>query len=117
LRDVKGGGKIPAVKKKGGSKSPRFFCEGCGSEVPLNAKTCPQCGKFFSSVKCPSCGFIGEEGLFRDGCPVCGYSAVPPEHKASQTNGVFAAGPLPLWVYVITILGLGAVLFSLFFFI
>ncbi|MDR0501766.1 MAG: zinc ribbon domain-containing protein [Treponema sp.] len=55
-------------------KKPRFFCDNCGSEVDNGAKTCPGCGRFFSSVRCPSCGFSGDDKLFLKGCPSCGYS-------------------------------------------
>jgi predicted RNA-binding Zn-ribbon protein involved in translation (DUF1610 family) len=104
--------------------SPRFFCENCGAEVPRNAKNCPKCGRFFASVRCPSCGFTGEEALFRGGCPVCGYSTPPdtgatppgtgkilpwPEHK--KPPGI--AGALPAWVYVTAVLVLIAVLGAL----
>jgi predicted RNA-binding Zn-ribbon protein involved in translation (DUF1610 family) len=113
--------KIPAIGKKKGSKNPRFFCESCGAEVPLNAKNCPRCGKTFASVRCPNCSFSGEEGLFRDGCPVCGYSApagvrlIPfPREKEKR----YIAGSLPLWVYLTAILALflviGALVFHLF---
>ncbi|MDR0486871.1 MAG: zinc-ribbon domain-containing protein, partial [Treponema sp.] len=54
---------------------PRFFCDNCGCEVEDNAKACPRCGRIFTSVRCPSCGYSGEEKLFANGCPKCGYSA------------------------------------------
>jgi len=54
-------------------KPPRFFCNNCGTEVASGENRCPECGRYFSSVKCPRCGFSGEEQLFRDGCPVCFY--------------------------------------------
>jgi hypothetical protein len=92
---------------------PRFFCEFCGAEVPKNAKSCPQCGRYFASVLCPSCGFAGDPGLFTGGCPVCGYSAPPPgpvpragKEKPPKT---VAAGALPWWVYLLTVLALLAV--------
>lgn len=87
--------------------SPRFFCEHCGAEVPRRADRCPSCGKFFSSVRCPSCGFVGAESLFSQGCPACGYSALP--RRADPERGMRPAptGSLPLWVYFLT---LGAVL-------
>jgi hypothetical protein len=94
--------------------SPRFFCENCGAEVPRSAKTCPRCGRYFASVKCPGCGFVGEEGLFKAGCPVCGYSAVPAKEGGGQSTGPSApakrpAGALPLWVYLITLIALSLV--------
>jgi hypothetical protein len=57
---------------------------------------------------------VGAEDLFKSGCPVCGYSAkknAPAELYEKKT----AAGPLPLWVYVLTLLGLIAVLAALHF--
>ncbi|MFQ3621621.1 MAG: zinc ribbon domain-containing protein [Spirochaetales bacterium] len=52
---------------------PRFFCEHCKNEVSARDKVCPHCGRFFSEVRCPKCGFTGEGKLFFDGCPNCGY--------------------------------------------
>jgi predicted RNA-binding Zn-ribbon protein involved in translation (DUF1610 family) len=105
------------------AKSPRFFCENCGAEVDRNAKSCPRCGRYFASVRCPACGFTGAEDLFGGGCPVCGYSAPsgqfrpaekwPPPPKKPPRR--IAAGTLPLWVYLITIFFLICV-FSVFFF-
>jgi hypothetical protein len=58
-------------------------------------------------VRCPACGFTGEEGLFRDGCPVCGYSTAPGGKPLPQTTGKkehpIPAGDLPLWVYLTAI--------------
>jgi ribosomal protein L37E len=88
---------------------PRFFCENCGAEVHRNTQTCPRCGRYFASVRCPACGFTGEEGLFKGGCPVCGYSAsrekAPswPEKKKPEKTAV---GALPWWVYFLTIIAL-----------
>jgi predicted RNA-binding Zn-ribbon protein involved in translation (DUF1610 family) len=56
-------------------RKPRFFCDGCGTEVSADAYKCPQCGKFFASMRCPRCGFCGEYSEFRKGCPNCGYAA------------------------------------------
>jgi uncharacterized membrane protein YvbJ len=98
------------------SKSPRFFCESCGAEVPRDAKNCPKCGKYFASVCCPSCGFIGEEALFRNGCPVCGYSSAGNSKSGGNLpEGKKAAGPLPLWVYILTAAVFMAILAALLF--
>ncbi|MDR1239928.1 MAG: zinc ribbon domain-containing protein [Treponema sp.] len=103
------------------AKSPRFFCENCGAEVDRNTKTCPRCGRYFASVRCPACGFTGAENLFAAGCPVCGYST--PGSAAAETDGFggqsrpagwkpvprkekplrVSAGALPLWVYILTV--------------
>jgi predicted RNA-binding Zn-ribbon protein involved in translation (DUF1610 family) len=104
----------------GKERTPRFFCENCGAEVAGNAKNCPKCGRFFASVRCPSCGFTGEGALFRDGCPVCGYSA---PHEAGKIlpwpeKQKLSAGVLPVWVYITAVLALivvlGALLYHLF---
>ncbi|MDR2617310.1 MAG: transposase [Treponema sp.] len=80
----------------------------------MNAKNCPKCGKYFASVRCPSCGFSGEEGLFRDGCPVCGYSASQDVNAVSWPEEARSpAGSLPVWVYITAVLALAAVLGAL----
>ena len=98
------------------SKKPRFFCDNCGVEVPFMAKNCPGCGRFFASVRCPSCGFSGEEASFKKGCPACHYSASPngsrfqkayPERKRTIEA-------LPLWVFIFTAAAFTAVLAALF---
>jgi uncharacterized membrane protein YvbJ len=99
-------------------KKPRFFCDNCGAEVGRDEKACPRCGRFFASVRCPACGFSGEERLFASGCPVCGYSA-----PAGLTSGnsrllrekKLPAGSLPIWIYFFSIAALLLVLGVLFF--
>jgi predicted RNA-binding Zn-ribbon protein involved in translation (DUF1610 family) len=87
--------------------NPHFFCENCGAGVPLQAKQCPQCGRLFHSVRCPACGFTGEEALFTQGCPACGYTipagtARPPKGRTGQNEGQWTlSGSLPLWVYLL----------------
>jgi hypothetical protein len=86
-------------------KKPRFFCDNCNSEVGQDAKVCPRCGRFFASVRCPSCGFTGEDSVFKGGCPSCGYSA-PPAMKTPvdhPPDKLVPAGKLPLWVYILSI--------------
>ena len=73
------------MKKRSKSKEAKFFCESCGSEVPRNSKTCPTCGKFFASVRCPQCGRIGTNEDFKNGCPTCGY-AVNPDTELGHGN-------------------------------
>ena len=100
------------------SRSPHFFCENCGTEVPRKAAKCPGCGRYFSSVRCPKCGFSGPENLFGGGCPLCGYSsknfAGAAEDEAmgreqKRNAPAESAGALPLWVYVVTALAVVAV--------
>jgi RNA polymerase subunit RPABC4/transcription elongation factor Spt4 len=122
-------------KKK--NNEPLFFCDNCGAEVPRDSKNCPQCGRHFTSVLCPSCGFVGNESQFREGCPSCGYSALSekegasstPENaktrrkkgsrsergKAGENTGGVSAGALPLWVYILTAAAFTAVFAALFF--
>jgi predicted RNA-binding Zn-ribbon protein involved in translation (DUF1610 family) len=77
------------------TKRSRFYCENCGAEVKANAKVCPTCGRFFSAVRCPVCGFTGESSLFLQGCPSCGYagavgggSSGSGKGKSGQGSGV-----------------------------
>lgn len=51
----------------------RFFCENCGKEVRGGATICPSCGRLFTAVRCPQCGYEGNDSEFSSGCPVCGY--------------------------------------------
>jgi hypothetical protein len=55
----------------------RFYCESCGQEVSPTARRCPGCGRHFTSVKCPECGFEGRAADFAEGCPSCGYLQGP----------------------------------------
>jgi predicted RNA-binding Zn-ribbon protein involved in translation (DUF1610 family) len=101
------GGERKAVPVKA---PPRFFCDNCGEEVPVNEKRCPQCGRFFSSIRCPRCGFIGDDALFKEGCPACGYSAEARSAPGPARAPRQKASPLPLWVYLVTAAALIAVL-------
>ena len=74
--------------KKKKSKEAKFFCESCGSEVPRNSKTCPTCGKFFASVRCPQCGRIGSNEDFKNGCPTCGYAVNPDDGFGHGNYGI-----------------------------
>jgi len=95
-------------------KNPRFFCDNCNAEVERGARSCPNCGRFFSSVRCPACGFTGEDRTFAGGCPSCGYSA-PPSAVARPIEKKVPTGPLPLWVYILSVIAFViamAILFS-----
>jgi predicted RNA-binding Zn-ribbon protein involved in translation (DUF1610 family) len=82
-------------------KAPRFFCDNCGREVGKDEKRCPDCGRYFSAIRCPKCGFSGEEARFRSGCPVCGYSSrLPPPKKA---NAGEEKTEIPVWIYPLVI--------------
>lgn len=112
-------------------KHPKFFCENCNAEVRRDAMICPQCGRFFASVRCPECGFTGTHKEFKNGCPSCGYAFDSDVQKNKKDNtkkkklGIMRyAGnkadirtdtdPLPLWVYGLVLL-LCAVLAIIFF--
>jgi hypothetical protein len=56
----------------------RYFCENCGKEVSPGASTCPWCGRVFTAVRCPECGFEGKTSDFRTGCPSCGFNQPVP---------------------------------------
>lgn len=117
----------------------KFFCEFCDYEVPIDARFCPRCGHFFASVRCPVCGKIGDQSLFKHGCPKCGYASTP-KARTNQTqsgneqkqrrkikfpkfDGSFnfpegksrkvTTGSLPIWVYIVVlILVLGILLLA-----
>ncbi len=89
---------------------PKFFCEFCNTEVPLNARLCPKCGRFFASVHCPNCGHTGEHSVFKKGCPKCGYAmktadededaaSVPVKQKPKKKDDL-----LPMWIYAAILL-------------
>lgn len=109
--------------KKNKSKEAKFFCESCQSEVPNNSKFCPTCGKFFCSVRCPSCGLTGDNKLFVNGCPECGYAFTPQNNKQNKLNQRFFKMnqkkhqkdfSLPLWVYICSISTLIIVIIGLY---
>ena len=91
---------------KASKKKPKCYCDNCGTEVEQNASECPKCGRSFASIRCPVCNFVGEVGLFDNGCPSCGYSAPktsaqpkPMEHVLNSSQPTDA---LPLWVYLVS---------------
>lgn len=121
-------------------KQAKFFCENCGSEVGQNARFCNKCGRFFASVRCPVCGKTGSSNAFINGCPSCGYGAKGTGFEDSQPsrNAVDAmqkgknhfyyhkkhgsdyAGkprgsdsPLPVWIYLISLIVLAGVIAAL----
>jgi uncharacterized membrane protein YvbJ len=57
-------------------------------------------------VRCPSCGFSGEEDLFKYGCPSCGYSVQSGNAKAAGRRPRLRrkktkAKALPVWLYIL----------------
>ncbi|MGP1457831.1 MAG: zinc ribbon domain-containing protein [Treponema sp.] len=107
------------------NKKAKFFCENCGAEVPENARVCKKCGKFFISVRCPSCGKTGNSSDFKNGCPSCGYavannkqsSGIPtltaikeqffsglnrPAASRAMHKPLASSDSLPIWIYIVT---------------
>lgn len=103
---------------------PKFYCENCKNEVSSHAKVCPHCGRFFSEVRCPRCGFTGEGKLFFDGCPNCGYLSAGSRENAFPGGGLeFVDIPqsehpsrsdskksLSLWTFLVITIALAGVL-------
>lgn len=118
--------------------SAKFFCEFCDYEVPIDARICPRCGHFFASVRCPVCGKIGDQALFKYGCPKCGYASTSDTESSSNNSSKKrrrgklklpefnlnlgfqekssrkpTTGQLPIWIYIIVlILVLGILLLA-----
>jgi uncharacterized membrane protein YvbJ len=102
------------ARKKKRELPPLFYCDNCGAEVSQDEPFCPKCGRKFASIRCPACGFSGEESLFDNGCPKCGYQVLPGKggHKnlraasrrSRQRGGYISAtdGALPAWAYFLT---------------
>ena len=105
---------MPRKNKREPGLPPLFYCDNCGAEVGQNDPECPKCGRKFASVLCPACGFSGEESLFDNGCPECGYQVLPGKggtkdiaaaKKTKQAGGLRANGgrshkqdgSLPFW--------------------
>ncbi len=91
----------------------RFYCDRCGTEVPRNSARCPSCGRFFTGIQCPRCGFTGEAGDFTAGCPSCGFLQVrsagapaPPQRRED------APGASPRLLRIIGV-ALGVILLAL----
>jgi len=121
----------------------KYLCENCGSEVAAKARFCPNCGKFFCSIRCPKCGKMGTIKDFMNGCPSCHYAMTKEElygttdgeetsdglkHKLSRKskrriksafktfhkNTQATFSDAPLWVFVLGIILLIVVLAGLF---
>jgi predicted RNA-binding Zn-ribbon protein involved in translation (DUF1610 family) len=100
--------------KKAKELPPLFYCDNCGTVVLQDDTSCPGCGRKFASIRCPACGFSGEEELFDDGCPKCGYQVLDENGtrknrpSASRRGGKktahtsTAGEALPAWVYFLT---------------
>ncbi|MGD0725766.1 MAG: zinc-ribbon domain-containing protein [Spirochaetia bacterium] len=94
----------------------RYFCENCGKEVRPGASTCPWCGRVFTAVRCPECGFEGKASDFRTGCPSCGFNqqvpaaarAAPPRprRRALPSARFYRIAGAILLVLLIALIGL-----------
>ncbi len=106
--------------------TPSFYCENCSREVSSGLDVCPGCGLEFSSVRCPSCGFMGKPELFKESCPECGYIGADIVDKDPGSN-FYIVKPnsdesrgskrsekqLPSWVYKVFIGGMIIIIVSL----
>jgi Double zinc ribbon len=95
-------------------RRPHYYCEGCGAEVRKDARVCPRCGRFFSSVKCPRCGYVGQADDFVRGCPTCGYAEAPNASPDPIRPLPPEALPLPWWAFVAAAVVIVALVFALF---
>lgn len=96
----------------------RFFCDFCGEEVPANTSRCPGCGKIFTAVKCPKCGYMGKADNFNSGCPSCSYLMDKEELAKEEFKPVKKAPLFKPWIYRLALFALAFVLlFLLFLFI
>jgi RNA polymerase subunit RPABC4/transcription elongation factor Spt4 len=83
--------------------------------VSKDAKVCPRCGSFFSSIKCPRCGYVGKADDFALGCPSCGSMEAPNPAPEPMRPLPVAAPPVPWWAFVAAgavLVGLSILLFS-----
>ncbi|HDQ14470.1 MAG TPA: zinc ribbon domain-containing protein [Sediminispirochaeta sp.] len=69
-------------------EKPKFFCETCGREVPVDLDYCPYCGMRFYGVMCPRCGYSGVAAEFKSGCPRCGYRSAAPRNSSQGSMPV-----------------------------
>jgi hypothetical protein len=72
--------------------------------VRKDARVCPRCGRFFSSVKCPKCDYVGEADDFSAGCPVCGYALSFNPSPEPIRPLILPAPPLPWWAFLVVAL-------------
>jgi hypothetical protein len=74
----------------------RYFCDLCGTEVPKNTIRCPSCGRYFTAIQCPRCGFRGEEKDFAQAeqgpQPPEKDSSVPAGRLSGHSGAPFAPG-------------------------
>jgi DNA-directed RNA polymerase subunit RPC12/RpoP len=68
-------------------EKPKFYCETCGREVPVDVDECPYCGMRFYGVMCPRCGMSGPAEIFENGCPRCGYRSFREKRSIREKSG------------------------------
>lgn len=88
----------------------KFYCQGCGAEVPLNAKKCPNCDKEFASVLCPKCNYTGNSDEFHNGCPKCGYLKKSTRETVSYDSPVKKSSRLSLKLFSLLFIALVGVI-------
>ena len=110
------------------NKKAKFFCENCGSEVPENAKFCKNCGKFFSAVRCPKCGyavsndFVSNENSKTEANATALasiFNSISKNKKntfeqKSKTAFQKTETSLPLWIYLVTTALLFTMIFAVY---
>ncbi len=93
----------------------RYYCEYCGVEVRPGAISCPSCGRVFTAVRCPECGFEGKASQFAHGCPSCGYmekkkaeaparASPAPRPKRTLSRGFYTVAGIVLAALVVALL-------------
>ncbi len=70
----------------------KYYCETCGNKVPKDVDICPHCGRYFTAVKCPVCGYEGNANTFVTGCPRCSHLA---DGSTVSAQNVKAVDPVP----------------------
>lgn len=82
----------------------KFYCQECGTEVPLDADNCPKCNSCFSSVLCPKCDYTGPSRMFNNGCPKCGHLKRVIKTKPIKSKNLSLLRFITLFVVLITAL-------------
>lgn len=84
----------------------KFYCQGCGAEVPLKAEKCPKCEREFGSVLCPKCNYTGSSDEFYNGCPECGYLKKKNRVSVSYDSPVKKSSKLSLKLFILLFISL-----------
>ncbi|AEJ61253.1 hypothetical protein Spith_0980 [Spirochaeta thermophila DSM 6578] len=106
-------------------KRSTFYCEYCHQQVSPRDRICPHCGRIFTDVRCPECGYTGGVKEFLKGCPSCGYLGevhYPQERREEPSDGTSSfvmfekKDSLPASLFWIIMLLLGATFLVLIYF-